>query len=295
VAEIEALARRQILAAVEQIIAASGVAGTFPTPLEPLRAAAGIRDVIDMSDLPEDLVAKKPKKWRRVLGAFLYREETVFLDRDQSPERVLFTEAHETAHKIIPWHEESFYLDDEGRLFREAKERLELEANLGAALIIFQGRRFHERALDYRRTIKTPILLASEVGASYHATIRHYVEYHPDAVALTIGGRYRQANGCVPIWTAVESPKFRREFGPVRERLPAAGLPVGGDGTLGSLVAEALIGAVEPPSREITIASLNGDRRPFVAEGFYNQHCLFLMLAPKARIKTGRRVAVATR
>jgi hypothetical protein len=51
-----------------------------------------------------------------------------------------------------------------------------------------QGRRFHERGLEYRRTIKTPILLASEVGASYHATIRHYAEYHPDALALTIGG-----------------------------------------------------------------------------------------------------------
>jgi IrrE N-terminal-like domain len=295
VADVDPLARRQILAAVEQVLVSSGVAGTFPTPLEPLHEAAGIREIIDMSDLPNDLVAKKPKKWRRILGALVYREETVFVDRDQSPERVLFTEAHETAHKIIPWHEESFYLDDEGRLFRAAKEQLELEANLGAALIIFQGRRFHEKALDYRRTIKTPILLASDVGASYHATIRHYVEYHPDSVALAVGGRYRQWNGHVPIWTAAESPKFRREFGPLRDQLPAAGLPLGGDGALGSLVAEALSGAVDPPSREIGVTSLKGDRRPFIAEAFYNQHCMFVMFAPRARIRTGRRVAVATR
>lgn len=248
-----------------------------------------------MTDLPDDLVAAKPKKWRRILGAFLYREETVFIDRDQSPERVLFTEAHETAHKIIPWHEASFYLDHEGRLFKEAKEKLELEANLGGALIVFQGRRFHERALQYRRTIKTPILLASEMGASYHATIRHYVEYHPDAVALVIGGRFPQWNGCLPVWTAVESPKFRREFGAFRDRLPNGGLPVGGDGALGALVAEALTGPIDPPARDVAVTSLNGDRRPFIAEAFYNQHCLFVMVAPKARVKTGRRVAVATR
>lgn len=293
-AEIDSLARRQILAVVEKALVDSGVTGTFPTPLEPLQEVAGIRDVVDMSDLPDDLVAEKPKKWRRVLGAFLYREETVFVDRDQSRERVLFTEAHETAHKIIPWHEASFYLDDEGRLFQDAKDALELEANLGGALIIFQGRRFHERALDYRRTINTPILLASEVGASYHATIRHYVEYHPDPIALAIGGRYRQWNGCVPIWTAVESPKFRREFGSFRDLLPAAGLPLGGEGALGSLVAEALTAPASPPVRDVAVTGLNGDRRPFTAEAFYNQHCLFVMLAPRARIKTGRRVAVRT-
>jgi hypothetical protein len=50
-----------------------------------------------------------------------------------------------------------------------------------------------------------------------------------------------------------------------------------------------------PTSREIAITSLNGDRRAFIAEAFYNQHCLFVMLAPKARIKTGRRGTVAAR
>jgi hypothetical protein len=49
------------------------------------------------------------------------------------------------------------------------------------------------------------------------------------------------------------------------------------------------------PTREITIAGLKGDPRPFIAEAFYNQHCLFLMLAPKARIKARRRVTVASR
>jgi hypothetical protein len=38
------------------------------------------------------------------------------------------------------------------------------------------------------------------------------IEYHPDAVALAICGRYR-SYGNLPIWGCVQSARFRREFG----------------------------------------------------------------------------------
>jgi hypothetical protein len=41
-------------------------------------------------------------------------------------------------------------------LFRETEEKLELEASFAAAMLIFQGDRFHARALDYENSIKTP-------------------------------------------------------------------------------------------------------------------------------------------
>jgi hypothetical protein len=176
---VDPLARRKIQAVVEDALAATGIAGTFPTPLEPLREYAGIRERVDMSDLPEEFVAKKPPKWKSILGAYVLGTERSFVDLSQTAERVLFTDAHETSHALIPWHEDTYYLDDDGRLYREVKEELEAQANLGAALIIFQNGRFHERALAYQRTIDTPILLAGEFGASCHAAIRHYVEYHP--------------------------------------------------------------------------------------------------------------------
>jgi hypothetical protein len=293
--EIDQLACRQIFAVVERTLVAAGVAGAFPTPLEPLQNASGIREVLDMSDLPDDLVAQKPKKWRSILGALLYREQTVFVDRNQSPERVCSPRRTRPPTASSPGTRRASILMTKAALFREAKEKLELEANLGGALIIFQGTRFHERALQYTRTINTPILLASEVGASYHATIRHYVEYHPDPLALAVAGRYPHYDGHVPIWTTAQSPVFRQEFGPIRDRLPAEGLPLGGQTPLGALIAEARKTRVEPPSHDFVIRNLRGDRRAFTAEAFYNQHCVFVMFAPRAPIKTGRRVAVITR
>lgn len=96
--QVDPLARRKIQALVEQALAETGVAGTFPTPLDPLREYVGIRELIDMSQLPEEFVAKKPPAWKRILGAVIYREETSFVDLSQTAERVLFTDAHETSH-----------------------------------------------------------------------------------------------------------------------------------------------------------------------------------------------------
>ena len=129
-------------------------------------------------------------------------ERTVFVDYTQSDERSNFTEAHETAHQLIPWHAESFILDHEATLFREVTDELEAEANHTSALIIFQNGRFHHRALDHERSIKTPILLAPDYRASLHVAIRHYVELHPDPVALLITGRYARLGG-LPIWSAI--------------------------------------------------------------------------------------------
>jgi hypothetical protein len=284
---VDPLARRKIHARIERALAETGVAGIFPTPLEPLRRYAGIRERIDMSELPDELVARKPSRWKRILGAYVYSAVTSFVDLSQCEERVLFTDAHETTHALLPWHEDTYYLDDEGRLFREVKEELEAEANLGAALIIFQNGRFHERALDYERTINTPILLAGDFGASCHATIRHYVEYHPDAVALAICGRY-PTNGCVPVWTCVESPRFRERFGALERRLPV--LPLGGETRLGQLVAEARRSPLTPPSCSVRLRDLRGEGTAFTAEAFFNRYCIFVMLAPRVRVRTGRRV-----
>ncbi|MEK6274332.1 MAG: ImmA/IrrE family metallo-endopeptidase [Actinomycetota bacterium] len=286
---VDPLGRRKIQALVEQALVETDVAGRFPTPLDPLRGYAGIRERLDMSDLPAEFVAKKPPAWKRILGGVVYRAETSFVDLSQTPERVLFTDAHETTHVLLPWHEDTHHLDHKGTLFRETKERLEAEANLGAALIIFQNGRFHEQALDYQRTINTPIRLAPEFGASWHAAIRHYVEYHPDAVALAICGRYA-SYGALPIWDGVESARFRREFGPLDNLLPA--LPLGEESPLAELVLEARKNPPSPPSRGVRVRNLRGEMRPFTAEAFFNRYCIFVMFAPRARVRTGRRVKV---
>jgi hypothetical protein len=290
---IDPLARRvQIPSLVEQALLTAGVVNVFPTPLEEVEHAVGITQVVDIADLPPVVAAQKPRLWKRLLGAIMFKEKTIFVDFSQGEQRSNFTEAHETAHQIIPWHEDAFLLDHEETLFKGVKDRLEAEAYYGGSLIIFQNHRFHERALDHKRSLETPIALAPDFRASMHATIRHYVEGHPDPVALIITGRYR-TNGSLPVWTATESDRFRAEFGPAGALLPAGGLPYDErGGPLAAIAEAALQSPAELPRRAVRLRNLRRETRPFLIEGFYNQHCLFLMLSPRERIRTGKRVAV---
>src|SRR5258708_6958570 len=105
--------RRQIPRLVERRLREASVAGVFPTPLDAFQQVIGIDQVVDISELPDPIAAKKPRRWKRILGALLYQEKTVFVDFSQGEERSNFTEAHETAHQLIPWHEDRFILDHE--------------------------------------------------------------------------------------------------------------------------------------------------------------------------------------
>jgi Zn-dependent peptidase ImmA (M78 family) len=80
--------------------------------------------------------------------------------------RAWFTEAHELGHCVVPWHREA-YVDDERTLFSDTELVLELEANL-AAHLIFQGRPFFERALDYPLSLRTPLLAGSVSTRKLH-------------------------------------------------------------------------------------------------------------------------------
>lgn len=291
--EVNPLARRQILAVVEATLSRADVTGHFPTPLDRVADVAGISEIVDISEVPQELVIKKPRAWRRLLGAYLFRAETAFVDLAQPIGRARFIQAHEMGHRIIPWHEDSYYLDNEHRLFRETEELLEREANLAAAFLMFQGPRFHEQALGYERSIRTPIALAERFGASLHATIRYYVELHPDPVAVLIAGRYRRADGTVPLWSSVESPTFRARYGRLVSLLPKAKLSLGdGSGPVADL-ARAAFTAVEPPSQLLELVSPSGEAFKFSAEAFFNQRCLFFMVAPPRRVKMGRRISIA--
>jgi hypothetical protein len=290
--EVNALAQRQILHIVEKRLLKADVAGVFPTPLDRVAQVVGIEEIIDLSDMPEAMKVKKPKALIRVLGAYVFRARTAFVDLSQPSGRVRFIKAHETGHRIIPWHEESYYFDDEKRLFRNTEELLELEANLAAAHLIFQGPRFFEKALDFERSLNTPIAIADDFGASLHATIRYYIEHHPDPVAGIIAGRYRQTNGVVPIWISIESPNFRSVYGRLTDHLSGGQLRLS-EGNAVSEVARAARLDSDVQADHMTLTAENGVSRKFNVEAFFNQRCLFVMVSPHSVLRTGRRVEVA--
>jgi len=265
----------------------------IPTPLDAVAMAAEITEIIDISQLPPAVAVRKPRAMRRILGALLHRERVAFVDLSQCEPRARLTEAHEIGHQIIPWHQAAFQLDDEERLLGNTHDQLETEAYLAGGHLIFQGQRFLRHALDYQVSISTPIALAPDYAASRHATIRYYVLHHPDAVALLVAGRYQHRDGSVPIWTSVESASFAHKFGSLARLMNGRLVIAGCTGQpLGDIAGEAMRTA-EVAAKDHAMCDLRGDRRDFVAEAFYNQHNLFVLVAEKKAARFGRRIRVA--
>lgn len=288
--ELGPYSRQRVAQVAEGLLRSAGVVGELPTPLEPVRRAAGIQEVLDISDLPKEMAAKKPPRWKRILGAMMFSERVTFIDRSEQLSRVNFTDAHETIHAACPWHEPILRLDNEDTLDGRIKETLELEANFGAARVIFQGNRFFRRTLQHQVSIATPLAVADEYGASSHATLHYYAEGHPDAVALIVAGRFLYTDGSVPIWRIVKSESFDLRFGSVLSQLtPGGTMQLRDDDSAFGDICQRSRSCFAPPSKKIALSDRDGREHTFFAEAFYNQRCQFVLVVENKARRLGRR------
>jgi hypothetical protein len=255
-----------------------------------------VRQVVDIGHLPPELEAKKPSWFKRVLGAFVFGERTAYIDRSEPLPRQRFTEAHEATHSMCKWHEPALKLDDSNTLDgRRLHHVVEAEANFGASYLIFQGGRFHRRALEEQVSMRTPLDLADGYGASRHATLHFYAEHHPDAVALLVTGRYLRWDGTLPIWRSVESPNFLGRFGRLRDLLPGGVLSTQpGDNAPLAEIVQASRTSLDPPTTELLISDRDGTQHKFEAEAFFNQYCHFVLVVESKARRLGRRVRLAS-
>jgi hypothetical protein len=292
---INPFTRQRIARLAEDALRRAGAVDVFPTPIEAVQRAVGVRERVDMAKLPKEVRAKKPSKLNRVLGALWYEERIVFIDTDQKDERVLFTDAHEATHAVCDWHEDVLRLDTEDELFKQLHPGVEAEANFGAGCLIFQGGRFHRVALQDQVSIRTPLALAKSYGASRHAAVHYYVQEHPDAVALLVAGRYAYCDGTLPVWRGVESLEFLRRFGRLRDLLPDGELSIveGDRAPLAEIINAARL-AADPPSKGLVVPELGGDEKKFVAEAFFNGYTNLIFLAEAKSRRLGRRVRLAS-
>jgi IrrE N-terminal-like domain len=256
----------------EDALAAAGVLGVLPTPLDALHEVAGIRAVEPMPALPERV--RTPG--RRLLGALWFDERTIFLDQGESEARRRFTEAHELMHALCPWHEAVLREDTSDELFRTAVDAIEAEANAGAGMLLFQGRRFAARVAAERPSITTPLALAREYGTSVHAALHHYVLTHAAALAMLVVGRFPRRDGSLPVWRSVESRRYRRRFDRAAAAMPRGLLP---GSPLRELV-EAARCADEPAVARLPWTDRRGGPRRMRAHAHYNRHAFLVLLEP---------------
>jgi hypothetical protein len=266
------------------------VAGVVPTPLDAVGRAAGIVEVIDAEDLPEEVAVKKPSFLGRLLGALTFGPRVVYLASGPEP-RVRFTHAHELTHKIVPWHEASHRFDDRGRLLGLTHEILETEANLGAAHLLFQGAVYMKRALDYRLGLDGPLALAADFGGSRHASIRYFVENHPDRIGLVVAGRYLSMHDDLPIYVGTQSAGFLARYGRVTDLLGKQ-LPASGNSDIGEVV-EAAMASSEVERGTVSVRDRGGAQRSVTCEAFFNQYSTFVILAETGLVPLGKRIVVA--
>jgi hypothetical protein len=249
----------------------SGALGVLPTPLDAVLAAAGMRERVELARIPG-----RPAISERLLGAVWFEERALFVDGRQSAPRRRFTEAHEAVHLLCPWHAAALRLDTAAELFGPLVRGIEAEANFGAGQLIFQGGSFHAEALDCERSLRTPFALAGGFGASNHAAAHHYVEGHPEPVALIVAGRWPGADGALPVWRSIESAGFLRRFGRLVTCLPGGRLSAR-HGPLAGAIEEARLSS-EPVAATLRLA----DRR-LRAEVFNNRHCHLVFVAEPVR------------
>jgi hypothetical protein len=263
--------RRRLEGIVEEALRAAGVLGVLPTPLEALAASAGVHRV--------EPIERLPAATARVLGAVSFPDRTIYVDERQPAPRRRFTEAHEIAHALFPWHEAILRLDTEAELFRPVVSTIEAEANAGAALLIFQGRAFAGRLAGEPPGLDHALELADAHGASAHATLHHLVELHPGAAALLAVGRFPARDGSLPVFRSVGSPAFAARFGRAADRLPVALEP----GSPLRDLAEAARGCGRATAT-LRLADRSGRSRACTAESYYNRHS-FLVLVTERRIR----------
>lgn len=182
---------RDIARHVERLLRDAEAQGRLPTPVDDLIAAAKLTEPLD-SLLSESALAGVPEylaaKMRRLRGkthALLDRKtREIHVNPDISHDgQRRFKKCHEVAHDILPWQQDTGYVDDQFTLAPTTRRLFEQEANQGGAELLFQRDLFTEMASDYRMGFATVLDLAEQFGASYHATFRRYVETHGTKVA----------------------------------------------------------------------------------------------------------------
>jgi uncharacterized protein DUF955 len=274
-------ARARVAALCAEVIHRAGAAGVVPTPLDAVGDAIGVRDCVDIANVPLQGRARE-----KLLGVAWFEERMLFVDRSQRVGRRRFTEAHELAHLLCPWHEAAFRFDTSAQLFGSLGRGLEAEANFGAAQLIFQGGLFGAMASEHERSLATPFALAAEFAASRQAAAHYYVEGHRDAMAMAIAGRWPDRDGRLPVWRTVESTSFLRRFG----RFSGDGLCV--HDRPGSPFAAAIAAArcsAEPAADGIELRDRAGRSRRVHAEVFNNRHCHIVFVAELNRCWPPRR------
>lgn len=270
----------------------AGVGDRLPTPIDDLLACAElvVSQNIDLTEAHHGFFARNYKvlmsALKKAMGMVDLRERIIYLDTTVNEAKQNFVKLHEIGHKVLPWQREiMLHLDDDSTLSHDVKDVFEFEANRFASEAMFQGERFDRDIRDLPLELRTALQLSRLYGGSIHATLRRYVERHPDACTTLVLGTtplVTSAGTHYPVTRLHESAAFTRAFPtwPRPERLPVSAdflQPLAG----------ARGGAFEEIDTDLTLPGLCGPV-PCIVHVFKNRFSNFVLLIPEGKRRRAR-------
>jgi Zn-dependent peptidase ImmA (M78 family) len=278
--------------------------GRFPTPIDDLMQAAKLivvdDELLDQSKLQWFLkqakagIATLKSALSKVLGLFEPNDRLVVIDRDTPKPKIPFVKLHEAGHGSLP-HQCGMYRlihDCDKTLDPDITDLFEREANVFASETLFQGDTFAHVAHDSAFSIKIPMALAKDYGASQYATFRRYITTNPNVCCLVVLDsktltQKPDGSFSIDVRRIVPTESFNAMY-------DAGELFAGVDHKhpLGPIVP---IGRKMTAPRQIILRDRNGDEHICRAEAFdTTKQILILILDEKRSNKSGRIVVPAT-
>ena len=150
----------------------------------------------------------------------------ILLDGNLPLKKHRWSEAHETIHSLIPWHDDVMHGDNRHTLLPECHEQVEAEANYGTGRLLFLRDRFGAQARDLPLTIETVQRLHGDFGNTLSSTLWRFVEtvgvQRPVVGMITCHPhpRHRPAdcNPADPCRHCIQSSGFAARFSRVTEQ-----------------------------------------------------------------------------
>lgn len=278
-----------------KLLAAADALGRVPTPLDELARAAKLAPaeyIFQEAGLPSGLLAVVRRLRGKIKAALAIRERTIYIASHLDQRQKRFAQGHELGHDYLPWHQQAYFGDDTYTLLPETKNRLEQQASLFSAELLFQLELFAENASEYALGLGAALDLAETWDASFHSTIRRYVETNSRPCGLLILGRFvvfPDGEPSLKILNCFESSSFRSLYGRISERMPKT-LQIESC-ELAQVARRALRGGLPEPVIEGEFFLGDGiNRLELRYQVFSNSYLAFVLLFPPKRLTIGRKV-----
>ena len=194
---------------------------------------------------------------------FLSDEKRILIDSELPDAKKRWSEGHEIAHGVIPWHEGYMHGDNRATLSPACQERIEAEANHGAGRLLFPAKAFAIAAACSPPSIQHIRSLAEQFGNTITSTLWRFVENQSGLTFGLIGQHPHHADDSEPVVAyLIGSRRFLSEFPHVSEEEMGAALT-----NYCSYRKSGPVGA-----GEIELVNSNGGSQRFAMESFSNTH-----------------------